>query len=90
MQLYPQNVTDNNVTDTVQQICRLRLDDITDRNNFPNIFVSGRKVNKIPASSTDVATTDCTGDVNYDSNYFYYLVNVGGTNVWRRIASASW
>ena len=40
----------------LKQIIRLRVDDVTEVNNFPNVYMSGRKVNKIPTSSSDVVS----------------------------------
>lgn len=73
-----------------RQITQLRRDDIGDFDNLVNIFVSGRKVGKVPTSSTDVATTDREGDMNWDANYFYLAVVSAGVVRWRRIALSTW
>ncbi len=60
-----------------------REDDIREFNNLPNRFVSGRKVERIPSSSTDVLASDKVGDINYTSDSFYVLLDDGGNLVWR-------
>lgn len=89
MQQYPQWNTDDDTGPNLKFIQRARLADIADRNNLPNIFMSGRKVGKIPTGSADVAITDRLGDFNYDASYFYILVNNSGA-VWRRASLGSW
>lgn len=59
---------------------------ITELDNLPNIFVTGRKVNKTPSNSTDVvAGTDRENDFNWDNNYLYVLVDNSGTLVWKTL-----
>lgn len=70
-------------------IQRLREDDINSFNNLVNVFMSGRKVGKIPTSSTDIAATDRIGDFNYTATYFYIVVDNSGA-AWRRIALGVW
>jgi hypothetical protein len=91
MQSFPKIITPDlkNHTDVLLQISRIREEDITDRNTFPSIFMSGRKVGKIPTSSSDVSATDRVGDFNYDGSYLYLLVNSSGA-VWRRISLGAW
>lgn len=91
MQPYPKAITTDNVVDVVQQIARLRIDDITDRNNFPSIFLLSRSVGKIPTSSTDIVATDRIGDFNATASFAYFCVDNGsGTAVWRRATLATW
>ena len=90
MQQFPKTVTEDTVVDVVRQIVRLRGEDITDRNTFPSVFVSGRKVAKVPTSAADVATTDRVGDFNVTTTYAYFCVDNAGTAIWRRCAIASW
>lgn len=72
-------------------ISRERANDIQDFNNLQNIFMSGRKVGKIPASSVDVAADDHIGDFNITKDFRYDCVSDGaGGAVWRRIAEATW
>lgn len=71
-------------------ITNIRKDDITQIGTLPNIFMSGRKVGKIPASSTDVAATDRVGDQNYNGSYLYILVDNAGTPAWRRFTGGVW
>jgi hypothetical protein len=87
MQPYPRNIKPDTQAeaDALNVISRLRDQDIIDRNNLPNIFISGRSVNKIPSSSTDVATTDRIGDYNAVKDYLYLCVNDGsGGSLWQR------
>lgn len=92
MQPYPQNIdtTIESVTDSLRTIARLRAEDITDRNSFPAIFMKGRKVGKLPSSSSDVVASDRVGDFNYTASYLYILVDNSGTASWRRAALGSW
>ena len=90
MQQYPKKVTEDTVVDVVSQIVRLRDNDITDRNTFPSVFLSGRSVAKVPSSAADVAATDRVGDFNVTATYAYFCVNNAGATVWRRVAVSSW
>lgn len=93
MQPYPQNVKPDiySILDAVQDISRKRQEDITDRNTFPSVFVRGRTVGKVPASSLDVADTDRIGDQNLTKDYAYFCVDDGaGGAEWRRIAMGVW
>lgn len=92
MRLYPSlsNSDPKTLKDALNFIARERQLDIVDRNNFPNIFVGGRKVGKVPAGSTDIATTDQEGDINYDSEHAYFAVNVGSTLTWLRASLSTW
>lgn len=81
---------EGDVKEWLRQVSNIRKDDITQIQNLTNIFVSGRKVGKIPTGSADVAATDRIGDVNYDASYYYILVDNSGTAVWRRIALGAW
>lgn len=88
MQNYPtiHKDTQDEVLITLKRVVELRSQDITDRNNFPNIFMTGRKVAKVPATSNDIAATDNELDFNYDDTYFYYAILISGNLKWRRIA----
>lgn len=92
MQPYPKDVTEKTEISVLQQITRLRDLDIQDRNNFPNIFLTGRLVGKIPTSSADIAATDRVNDYSYavDASYVYLCQDDSGTVVWRRIALEAW
>lgn len=91
MQNYPTIHKDtlDEVLVTLKRVVELRSQDITDRNNFPNIFMTGRKVAKVPATSNDIAVTDNELDFNYDDTYFYYAILITGSLKWRRIAHGS-
>ncbi len=73
----------------LREITNVRKDDIAQFRNLPEIFVSGRTVGKIPASSTDVAASDRLGDRSNDDSFFYLLVDNAGTAEWRRVALGS-
>lgn len=63
---------------------RERRNDINDYNNLKNVFMSGRKVGKIPSGAADVNADDRPGDFNYNASYLYILVDNSGTAEWRR------
>lgn len=79
----------NDLEEFARTAARLRLDDITDFTNLPNVFISGRKVEKVPNNSSDVTPEDRVGDFNTTGAYLYVLVDSGGA-VWRRVALSSW
>lgn len=83
MNEYPIIATEDEMFAGLEEIVRLRAEDVGDFDNLQNIFVSGRKVDKVPTSSSDVAATDNENDVNYDNNHIYVLVDVSGTLTWR-------
>lgn len=93
MQPYPQNIkpdTDS-LLSAFQDISRKREQDITDRNTFPSVFVSGRTVGRVPSASANVLATDRIGDQNLTKDYAYFCVSDGaGGAVWRRIVMATW
>lgn len=72
-----------------REITRIREQDVNDFTNLSNVFMSGRKVGKIPTSSTDIIITDRIGDFNYDADYLYICVEDSGA-AWRRITLGSW
>ncbi len=71
-------------------IARTRDEDITQANNYTNIFIRGRLVGKVPSGSADVAATDKLGDINFTDDYMYVLIDNSGTAEWRRVALGSW
>ena len=87
MKPYPNKIynTTEDHTITLDAISRARLEDISEFNNLPNVFMRGRKVGKIPTSSTDISPTDKDGDFNYDETYVYLCVPSGSTVVWKTI-----
>lgn len=92
MEAYPVVTVNAGLKELVKSasyIQRLREDDISDFSNLVNVFMSGRKVNKIPASSADVVAGDRVGDFNYSAAYLYLVVDNTGAE-WRRIALGSW
>ncbi len=87
---YPDTNTIDDVIANLKDISRLReVEDIPDFTNLVNVFISGRKVGKVPTSSADVVATDNVNDVNWDASFLYILVDNGGTAVWRRVAIAA-
>lgn len=73
----------------MRYITKERTNDVKDFDNIKNLFMSGRKVGKIPTGAA-AASDDRLGDFNYDSNYWYIVVNNSGTAEWRRIAYTAW
>lgn len=67
-----------------------RLNDVKDFDNLQNRFVLGRKTGKIPSGTTDISNTDRVGDINYDADYLYIIINNLGVAEWRRVALSSW
>jgi hypothetical protein len=91
--LLTQNIGD--VADVMQNMILERTNDIKDFDNLNNVFISGRKVGKVPTGATDVTSSDKIGDFNIASIggtfYLISLVNNGGTPVWARVAmTISW
>lgn len=70
----------------LREIENVRKDDITQVSNLVNIFVSGRKVGRIPSSSTNVIDGDKVGDFNVTDSFAYYLIDTGAGGEWRRVA----
>ena len=91
MNNYPkiQDKTLEEVIKVIEVITKDRKNDVNDFNNLINVFISGRKVGKIPSSSADISNTDRLGDFNYDASYLYLCVDNGGA-VWRRVALGAW
>ena len=85
---YPQILSREEIQGFCEFVRQERETDLQDWFNLPKRFVSGRKVNKIPTSSTDVTSEDILGDVNYTTSFFYVLVydDINNINVWRRFA----
>lgn len=82
-----------NIKDQLMQICNIRKDDITQISNLVNIFISGRKVGKIPSASNDVDPTDKINDFNWEYGtppYLYILMDNAGTAEWVRFEGEIW
>lgn len=88
MNPYPHDIppTLGGMNTALRFISRERANDITEFNNLQNTFMRGRKVGKVPSSSTDAAVTDRNGDVNWDTNYLYLYMGAA----WRRVALGVW
>jgi len=70
----------------LRDIINKRQEDVARLSGIEGLNASLRKVNKIPAASTDiVGGVDNLGDFNYDASYLYIVVNSGGALAWRRI-----
>lgn len=80
----------DDVKQHLREIENVRKDDITQVSNLVNIFVSGRKVGKVPASSLDVTDGDKVDDINWDASYLYILVDNAGVGEWRRASLGVW
>jgi hypothetical protein len=78
------------IDELLEFIVKERKKDVDDFNNLTNVFISGRKVGKIPTGATDIDIADRIGDFNYDTSYIYIVVDNGGTAEWRRATLASW
>ncbi len=93
MRVYPTLTKSDNksLMDAINQISRLRKDDVAAWNNLTQVFISGRKVGTIPSGSTVTAVTDREGDFNYDSAHAYLAETIGSTLMWARWAiSTTW
>lgn len=88
MKLWPIFVEDK-INDFMKFIVRERFNDVHAFHDLPNNFILGRKVGKIPSASNDVADSDRLGDINYDANYIYILIDDSGA-AWRRASLGSW
>ncbi len=82
--------TQGDIQELLRIITRERPNDIRDFQNLNNRFMAGRKVGKVPSSSSDVTALDRIGDFNIaeDTGVFYLftLVDDGGTATWGRVA----
>lgn len=84
---YIPTLTDEEQKELLREICSLRKEDIGQIANLINIFWQGRSVGKIPTDSNDVdEAVDKIGDLSYDADYMYILVNDSGAGKWRRIS----
>lgn len=94
---YP-NLTPDNPVDQkefMRVVTRERTNDIKEFENLQNRFMAGRKVGKIPASSSDISPSDKLNDFNIIDDggtvYYYTLVLVGANPTWGRIeVDTSW
>lgn len=92
MKEYPYFRTSNekDVEKLLLAITKERRSDIRAFDNLVNVFISGRKVDKIPTAANDVSADDRLGDFNYSASYLYLCVDNSGTTEWRRTALSSW
>ena len=91
MKPYPilKNSTTEGIFEWLKFVVRARSEDIQEFNNIENVFISGRRVGKIPSSSNDVVAADKIGDFNVNATYAYFLIDNSGTAEWRRVAVGS-
>lgn len=92
MNIFPLRITEDasNHADALRYIARERENDVRDWYNLPKKYMTGRKVEKVPTGSADIATTDRKGDFNYTASFLYLCVDNAGTLAWRRVALVSW
>jgi hypothetical protein len=90
MNIYPSlsNVpNEREIYDIIGRIIYLRnTEDVDEANNYPRVFLRGRRVTRIPSSSADILSGDKEFDVSYDINYLYICILNGSALVWRRIS----
>lgn len=91
MKPYPilKDPTLKGIFEWLKYVVRSRSEDIQEFNNLQNIFVGGRKVPKIPSASNDVTAEDKIGDISYDADYLYILIDDSGA-AWRRATLGAW
>ena len=89
---YPslKDILPESIAEIIRFITRERDIDVRDWRNLPQVYLSARKVTRIPSSSADVIDGDKVGDINWTPSYLYILVDNAGTGVWRRVALGSW
>jgi hypothetical protein len=83
------NETITQIADVLRYMIGERTADRREWLDLPNEYIKGRKVAKVPTSSSDV-TGSREGDFNYDGSYLYVCVNNAGSVVWRRVVLSSW
>jgi len=88
MKIYSNVNRDADVLDFCKDVARKRQEDVKAFDNLKEVFVRGRKTDKVPTSSSDT-TGDRVGDVNYTATYLYICVDNAGTAAWRRVAIGS-
>jgi len=87
--LRSENIAD--VAESVGEMIRERRVDLKDFDNLNNRFIRGRLSGRIPSGATNVISGDKVGDISYDADYVYILVDLGSGNAeWRRAALGSW
>ncbi len=52
--------------------------------NLPNVFVSGRVIERVPVADDDTVAGEFIGDTVDDGAEEYKLVDVAGTPTWRK------
>lgn len=93
--LYPETRDEQDVVGSLQEMARLRDEDISDFQNLNQQFVSGRglfETRAAPSSPSNVLATDELGDIVNDATHEFKLLNISGTGLrWdRRALDVSW
>lgn len=89
---YPVPNTEVDLLPFFRLVAEIREDDRAFFNAFPDKFLSGRKVARIPTGSIDVVATDNENDFNWDEDFLYILIfdTVADDVRWRRVALGVW
>lgn len=93
--LYPVLAPDAEL-DKIRDWCRFvtqtrQTEDVPNYDNLGLYFMRGRRVDRVPSSSSDVVVGDSENDFTTDGDYLYFLVNRSGTLTWTRLAlTTSW
>ena len=83
---FSEDFSESKSREWLTQISYLRKSDIETIQSLPQVFLMGRKVGRVPSSSTDVISGDRVNDFNWTATYLYILVDNAGTGEWRRVA----
>lgn len=89
MKDYPRYNGPQDADSMLRYISKERKNDIRDFISLKDVFISGRKVDKIPTGSSDISTSDRVGDFNYDASYLYLCIDNSGA-AWRRVSLSTW
>jgi hypothetical protein len=86
-QVLSSDASKEEVVDWINQVARLREDDILDYTN--QITVNPVFYTTVPSSSTDLKGTEKQGDMAAEAGFLYVVVNNAGALAWRRVAISS-
>lgn len=81
-------ISSSTLANFLQDICRLRREDVREVRNLNNRLVQGRlrTDRPDPSANNDVTVTDKEGDIVRSAAYEYLVVNDAGTLKWARHA----
>lgn len=87
MRQYPKLVSTDSeqIKAWADNVTRQRISDVDEMNALPNVYIAGRKVAKVPTSSSDI-TGSFPGDFNVTVSFAYFCINNAGTVEWVRVA----